>query len=101
MDDPEDVAIEDLGREPEVEADLAPPEPASFDPDADPVDGDVEPSSTGSGGEYAGNRTDVPAATTRSGRVTRPPAYLNYYCPKRLPLYGPRVYPNTILRPFG
>ena len=95
MDDPEDVAIEDLGREPEAEADPAPPEPASFEPDADPVDGDVEPSSTGSGGEYAGNRTDVPAATTRSGRVTRPPAYLNYYCPKGLPLDGPRVYPWT------
>ena len=80
IDEPEDVAIEDLGREPEAEADPVPLEPASFDPDADPVDGDVEPSSKGSGGEDVGNRIDVPDATTRFGRVIRPPAYLNDYC---------------------
>lgn len=54
MDDPEEVAIEDLGREPEAEADPVPLEPASFDPDADPVDGDVKPSSKGSGGRMLG-----------------------------------------------
>ncbi len=49
MDGPEDVAIEDLEREPGAEADPAPPEPASIEPDVNPVDGGVEPSSTGSG----------------------------------------------------
>jgi hypothetical protein len=54
MDDPEDVAIEDLEGEPgaeadpvppepETEADPAPPEPASMETDPNPVDGGVEP----------------------------------------------------------
>ena len=92
MDDPEDVAIEDLEGEPgaeadpvppepETEADSAPPEPASVEPERNPVDGGVEPTSTGSGGEYVGNETGIPTATTRSGRRTRPPAYLSDYCP--------------------
>ena len=61
------------------EADPAPPEPASIQPDVNPVDGGVEPSS--SGGEYVGNEMGVPTATTQSGRRTRPPAYLSDYCP--------------------
>ncbi len=92
MDDPEDVAIEDLESEPEAEADPVPPEPeteadpatpepASVEPNLDPVDGGVEPTSTGSGGEYVGNETSIPTATTRSGRRTRPPSYLSDYCP--------------------
>ena len=92
MDDPEDEAIEDLEGEPgaeadpvppepETEADSAPPEPASVEPERNPVDGGVEPTSTGSGGEYVGNETGIPTATTRSGRRTRPPAYLSDYCP--------------------
>jgi hypothetical protein len=72
MDDPEDVAIEDLVREPGAEAYPAPPEPASIVPDVNAVDGGVEPSSTGSGGEYVVNEIGVPIATTRSGRRTRP-----------------------------
>ena len=92
MDDPEDVAIEDLEGEPGAEADPVPPEPkteadpahpepASVEPERNPVDGVVEPTSTGSGGEYVGNETCIPTATTRSGRRTRPPAYLSDYCP--------------------
>ena len=42
----------------------------------DPVVGDVEPNSTGSGGEYVGNRITPPTATTRSGRVSRLPRIL-------------------------
>ena len=67
--------------EPEVEADPASPEPASIEPDVDLIDGSVEPSRTGSGGEYVGNEIGVPTANTRSGRRSRPPAYLNDYCP--------------------
>ena len=95
VDDPEDLDIadgEDLDiadgeRKPEV--DPAPPEPAHVNPtlpepafiksDVDPVVGDVEPNSTGSGGEYVGNRITPPTATTRSGRVSRLPSYLKDY----------------------
>ena len=89
VDDPEDLDIADGEREPEN--DPAPPEPAHANPtlpepafiesDVDPVVEDVEPNGTGSGGEYVGNETGIPTATTRSGRRTRPPAYLSDYCP--------------------
>ena len=84
--------ITDGEREPED--DPAPPEPAHADPtspepalpepafiesDVDPVVGDVKPNSTSSGGEYVGNRTIHPSATTRSGRLSRPPSYLRDY----------------------
>ena len=102
VDDPEDLDIadgEDLDiadGEREPEDDPAPPEPAHADPtspepalpepafiesDVDPVVEDVEPNGTGSGGEYVGNETAIPTSTTRSGRRTRPPAYLSDYCP--------------------
>jgi hypothetical protein len=95
VDDPEDLDIadgEDLDiadGEREPEDDPAPPEPAHADPtlpepafiesDVDPVVGDVEPNGTGSGGEYVGNRITHPTATTRWGRVSRPPSYLKDY----------------------
>jgi hypothetical protein len=82
-----DLDIADGEREPEV--DPAPPEPAHADPtlpepafiesDVDPVVGGVEPNSTGSGGEYVGNRRIHPTATTRSGRQSRPPSDLKDY----------------------
>ena len=87
VDDPEDLDIADGEREPED--DPAPPEPAHANPtlpepafiesDVDPVVEDVEPNGTGSGGEYVGNRMTHPTATTRSGRVSRPPSYLEDY----------------------
>jgi hypothetical protein len=97
VDDPEDLDIadgEDLDiadGERKPEDDPAPPEPAHVNPtlpepafidsDVDPVVGDVEPNGTGSGGEYVGNRITHPTATTRSGRVSRPPSYLKDYSP--------------------
>lgn len=40
MDDPKEVAIEDLGREPEAKANQTPPKPAFIEPDGDPVSGE-------------------------------------------------------------
>ena len=86
MNDPKEVAIEDLGREPEAKANQTPPEPAFIEPDGDPVSG------LDSGGQCVGNRIDIPAATIRSGRRTNPPSYLKDYCPQGLMLGGPQVY---------
>ena len=60
-------------------ADSTLPEPAVIESDVDPVFGNVEPNSTGSGGEYVGNTMTHPTATTRSGRVSCPPSYLKDY----------------------
>ncbi len=79
--------IADGEREPED--DPAPPEPTHSDPtlpepaaiesDVDPVVEDVEANSTGSGGEYVGNRIKHPTATTRAGRVSHLPSHLKDY----------------------
>ena len=82
-----DLDIADGEREPEddpappepAHADSTLPEPAFIESDVDPVVGDVKPNSTSSGGEYVGNRMTHPTATTRSGRVSRPPSYLKDY----------------------
>jgi hypothetical protein len=74
----EDLDITDGEREPEddpappesTHSDPTLPEPAVIESDVDPVVEDVEPNSTGSSGEYVGNRITHPTATTRSGRVS-------------------------------
>ena len=40
LDDPKEVAIEDLGREPEAKANQTLPEPAFIEPEGDPVSGE-------------------------------------------------------------
>ena len=82
VDYPEDLVIADVECKPEADpAPLEPahPEPASIEFNVDPVAWDVEPNSTGSAGEYVGNRIEFPTASTRSGRQPCPPSYLGDY----------------------
>ena len=101
-DQPEDVEIADRAQDPEPaeaavpqDPDQPDPTPLSFLPieqEAIPTEdpavidvGEVETQGMGSAGEYVGNRTGPQQPTMRSGRVSRPPAYLRAY-----DLRGPR-----------
>jgi hypothetical protein len=80
--EPEDVTTQDEAG-PEPVEDLAPPGPASDDPD--PTIGEVEPDDPGSGGEHVGNIPTPQQPISRSGRQSRLPRHLHDYC-----LRGPR-----------